>query len=211
MLASRIKQLRLSKNLTQDKLAELMNVEKTNISKWENSKNAPSKELLQKLADIFEVTTDYLLGRTVDKSKDDFPSIQLIKMNVIGSVRAGYDGCADEEYTGEEEYIPMSEFRGLPAKDFFVLRIKGDSMYPMLIDGDKVLVQRMSSVDSGSIAVVLYNGDEATVKRVQYVTGGDYLTLIPINTAYPPKTIRGADLEECRVLGKVVKLFREVF
>lgn len=207
-----LKSARKAKGLTQQQVADYVGISQNNYSYWERGVVKIDNLSLQKLSKLFDCTIDYLLGRTDNpKTHDNFPAVQLIKMNVIGSVRAGYDGCADEEYTGEEEYIPMSEFRGLPAEDFFVLRIKGDSMYPMLIDGDKVLVQRMSSVDSGSIAVVLYNGDEATVKRVQYVQGGDYLTLIPINTAYPPKTIRGADLEECRVLGKVVKLFREVF
>ena len=71
-------------------------------------------------------------------------------------------------------------------------------MYPKLLDGDFVLVQRTTSVDSGSIAVILYNGDEATVKKVKYSPNEDWVELIPSN------------LEKCRVIGKVVKLLRDL-
>lgn len=56
---------------------------------------------------------------------------------------------------------------------------------------------------------VLYNGDEATVKKVHYVYGEDWLELIPINPEYETKRIEKHDLENCRVLGKVVKLIRD--
>ena len=95
-------------------------------------------------------------------------------------------------------------------KEYFVLRVKGNSMYPRLLDGDTILCRRCDSVDSGSLAVVLYNGDEATVKKVNYIQGEDWLELIPYNPEYPTKRIAGADLEQCRILGLVVKLIRDL-
>lgn len=83
-------------------------------------------------------------------------------------------------------------------------------MYPKLIEGDTILCKRCNSVDSGDLAVILYNGDEATVKKVNYVIGQNWLELIPINPEYTTKRIEGADLEQCRVLGKVVKLIRDL-
>ena len=99
--------------------------------------------------------------------------------------------------------------RGHKKEDFFVLRVKGNSMYPKLIDGDNILCQRCSSVDSGDTAVVLYDGNEATVKQVRYKQGEDWLELIPVNPEYETKRIEGLDLEQCRVLGKVVKIIRD--
>jgi len=61
-LANRLKELRTSKNLTQKVLAEKMNVSKGMISAYENSHRNPNHENLVKLADIFNVTIDYLLG-----------------------------------------------------------------------------------------------------------------------------------------------------
>ena len=128
----------------------------------------------------------------------------------IGTVAAGFDGMIDEIPTGRKIEIPASMITGGNKEDYFVLRVKGNSMYPRLLDGDTILCKRCESVDSGSLAVVLYDGDEATVKKVNYVQGENWLELIPFNPEYPTKRIEGADLEQCRVLGLVVKLIRDL-
>ena len=99
--------------------------------------------------------------------------------------------------------------RGRPKEDYFTLCVKGNSMYPKLIEGDTILCLRTNSVDNGDIAVIIYDGDEATVKKVVYENGKDWLELVPINPEYPVKRIEGTDLTQCRVLGKVVKLIRD--
>ncbi|MEG2687312.1 MAG: S24 family peptidase, partial [Christensenellaceae bacterium] len=95
------------------------------------------------------------------------------------------------------------------ADDYFILRVSGNSMYPRLLDGDKVLVHRTTIVDNGKVAVVLYNGDAATVKKVEYELGKS-LDLIPYNPEFQVKTISGVDLEQCRILGEVVQLIRDM-
>ena len=65
MFANRIKYLRLSKELNQVQLAERLGVKKQSISNWENDNIMPSIDMLVKVADFFNVTTDYLLGRNV--------------------------------------------------------------------------------------------------------------------------------------------------
>lgn len=82
--------------------------------------------------------------------------------------------------------------------------------YPRILEGDTIFCLRTDSVDSGDIAVVIYDGEDATVKKVNYVPGEDWLELIPFNPEYPVKRIEGSDLELCRVQGKVVKLIRDV-
>lgn len=57
---------------------------------------------------------------------------------------------------------------------------------------------------------MLYDGEMATLKRVEYVTGEDWMKMIPVNPNYPPKTITGADLEQCRILGIPKLVVREV-
>ena len=84
-------------------------------------------------------------------------------------------------------------------------------MYPKLLDGDYILVHRQTSVDSGSVAVVIYNGNEATVKKVRYKSGEDWVELIPVNPEYQTKRIVGIDLEQCRVFGLVLGLvYRDI-
>ena len=134
----------------------------------------------------------------------------LLVYEEIGTVCAGYNGMVTEIPTGKKIEIPASMISGGNKDDYFVLRVSGNSMYPKLLEGDTILCKRCDGVDSGDLAVILYNGDEATVKKVNYVTGQNWLELIPINPEYPTKRIEGTDLEQCRVLGKVVKLIRDL-
>ena len=61
-VGKRIKELRLAENLTQREVAEMLNIDRSNYSKYENGKLELSNRLLVKLAGFYEVTTDYLLG-----------------------------------------------------------------------------------------------------------------------------------------------------
>jgi len=60
----RLKQLRKEKNLTQVQLGELLNTSHATINRYENNIHEPDLETINKLADLFDVTADYLLGRT---------------------------------------------------------------------------------------------------------------------------------------------------
>lgn len=70
MLNERIRSLRLSKGISQVELAKLLSVSKQSISNWENDNIQPSIEMLIHLADIFNVSTDYLLGREIERKID---------------------------------------------------------------------------------------------------------------------------------------------
>ena len=130
---------------------------------------------------------------------------------VIGEIAAGYDYPAYEDWSGETVEIPKSYLHGRSRDDFFVLSVKGDSMYPQYMDGDKVLILKQSTMNrSGEIGAIIYDGDMATLKKIEYVDGEDWVKLIPINPEYTPKTIRNEDLEQCHVLGIPRLLVREI-
>lgn len=65
----RLKDLRKKRSLTQSQLGDKLNVTKASISGYENDTRSPDRETLVKIAEIFNVSTDYLLGRTDDKEK----------------------------------------------------------------------------------------------------------------------------------------------
>ena len=153
---------------------------------------------------FFAVPVDVLTGE--NQSDTDDPSC--CSYPVIGEVAAGFGCEAMEEETGEYEMIPDSWMRGHRKENFFVLQVKGDSMYPDFIEGDRVLVHRQTSVDSGTIAVVLYDGEIATLKKVRYENNCDWMELIPRNPEYQTKRIEKEDLNQCRVLGEVKRLIR---
>ena len=90
--------------------------------------------------------------------------------------------------------------------DYFALRIRGDSMEPRIHEGDVVIVRRQPDVDSGDLAIVLVNGDSATIKRVRKLSDG--IMLIPFNPSYEPIYY---DVSTCaslpvQILGRVVEL-----
>lgn len=68
MLNIRIRELRMAHGLNQVELAKKLSVRKQTVSNWENSNIQPSVDMLERIADCFSVTTDYLLGRE-DKIK----------------------------------------------------------------------------------------------------------------------------------------------
>ncbi len=63
-LGERIKHVRLKKDMKQEELGKLLNVGKSTISQYETNKSTPDAATISKIADIFNTTTDYLLGRT---------------------------------------------------------------------------------------------------------------------------------------------------
>ena len=202
----RLKELRAERGLNQTELARELGTTQSNISGWETGKWEADNTALQQIADFFGVTVDYLLGRS-DSRTAPLPSDGVIEYPVIGSVRAGMGGNVVSEETGDTRLVAASAVHGR-ADDYFVLRVRGDSMYPEVLDGDCVLVRKTPSVESGSMAVVLYDGDCATVKWVRYVEGEDWVDLVPNNPTFPPARISGADLENCKILGEVVDIMR---
>ncbi|QDK70154.1 helix-turn-helix domain-containing protein [Lactococcus protaetiae] len=78
IFAERLKQLRKSKALTQKEVAEQLGMTQQNYQKWESGKSSPSGETLDKLADYFQVSTDYLLGRTKEEVfRGKLPKLQM--------------------------------------------------------------------------------------------------------------------------------------
>lgn len=209
-IGERIKFERNKKGISQAALGELLQLTQQAIGKWEKNLAEPDSETLLKLSDIFEIPVSSLLGREEKRPSNVYDVDGLLVYEEIGTVCAGFNGAINEIPTGKKIEIPASMISGGNKDDYFVLRVTGNSMYPKLLEGDTILCKRCDSVDSGDLAVVLYNGDEATVKKVNYITGQNWLELIPINPEYPSKRIEGTDLDQCRILGKVVKLIRDL-
>lgn len=191
-----LKNLRKKAGITQMQLSEYMGVTQATLSGWENEKFEIDTASLKKIADYFNVSVDYLLGREAQKSKKG------VLIPVLGRVVAGIPIDAIEEILDYEEITQEMANSG----EFFALKIKGDSMMPRIQENDVVIVRKQSQVDNGSIAIVLINGNEATCKKVQYNEKG--VALISYNSSYTPMFYTK---EECltlpvTIIGKVVEL-----
>ena len=83
MLNHQIRTLRLVRGMSQVELARRLGVTKQSVSKWENDNIQPSIEMLKKLADIFSVSTDYLLGL----EKEEFIDVSGLPPGVVTHLR----------------------------------------------------------------------------------------------------------------------------
>ena len=202
--------------------AELSRISKVNegaISQYRAGKYKASQRSLDKLARALNVSIAWLMGADVPMTDEPtaptLPSPTItedtVTFPVITSVAAHYDGVSiDESTTGEKIEVPRAYLKGRKAEEFCAMRVRGDSMFPAFQNGDVVLVLRQSTMNhSGEIGVISYGDDEMTIKRINYVDGEDWLELVPLNPAYPPRRIEGVDLESCHVIGIPRVLIRE--
>ena len=205
MFQVRLKELREKAGYSQQGFADAIGVKQSTVGNWEAGAREPKFEIMERLADFFGVSVDYLLGRDVTHNYAESlkPSKDGSKwIPVLGTVVAGIPLEAIEDIIDYEEISPQMAAQG----DFFALQIKGDSMEPKMSSGDIVIVRAQNDCDTGDIAIVLVNGDEATVKRIKKRPEG--LMLIPNNPAYEPMYYSNAEIESLpvRVIGKVVEL-----
>ena len=130
-----------------------------------------------------------------------------VRIPVLGRVVAGIPIEAIEEIIDWEE-IPQ---RMAASGKFFALRVCGHSMEPGIMEGDIVIVRQQEDVDNYDTAIVLVNGDEATVKRVKKQKEG--ITLIATNTSvYEPHFYSNQEIHDLpvKILGKVVEMRRKM-
>ncbi len=88
-----LKMLRKQKGVTQQRLADILCVDKTSISKWENGFNYPNQNIQMMIADYFGVSVDYLLGR--DAPTDN--TITAERLRALGIDTDGLDNLSDEQ------------------------------------------------------------------------------------------------------------------
>ncbi len=125
----------------------------------------------------------------------------------MGTIPAGVPLEAIEDVLDYEE-LPESMFSG--GREYFALKIKGDSMIPRYEDGDVVILRKQDSCESGQDCAVLVNGNDATFKRVRM--NEKTLTLQPLNPAYEPMVYTTKEVVDLpvRILGVAVEIRRTV-
>lgn len=208
MLGKRLKQVRKEKGLTQIKAAELLGIPSRTYVAYERSEREANSEMLIKLADFYDVTIDYLLGKVdVKNATGRYPQNttpynpdKMVPFPVIGRVAAGITCLAE---TNIETYMLADATNLNRDYDYVWLRVTGDSMEPFILDGDYVLVQMQSIVNSGDVAVVIVNGDDGLVKKI--LIENDCITLISKNPYYPPRKFIKKEMNEIRIFGKVIE------
>lgn len=193
-----LKALRKRENLNQSELANAIGVSRSAIGMYESGQREPDFETMEAIADYFNVSMDYLHGKSYDnifQYKNIIPMPNMKKVPLVGTIACGEPILAVENIECEVE-MPENIHAD------FALRCKGDSMIDAHIyDGDIVYIRQQPIVDNGEIAAVLID-DEATLKR--FYRNGDTVTLMPCNPKCTPFVYTGEQLNDLRILGKAV-------
>lgn len=208
------KQLIQNSGLSSYQISKDTGISESLISHWKSGRQLPKYDSLNVLADYFNVSGDYLLGRT------DNPESHINKSNIVNLVPLKLEHRHKQYSEPKKPQInlplypqPASAGTGLylfdaePVKwitipknelskkaDFIIL-VRGESMLPMYADGDKVFVEKTSSILEGEIGIFIVNG-ESYIKQM-----GKY-ELISINPNYD--NIPLSEYTDCRYVGKVI-------
>jgi repressor LexA len=201
----RLLQLRKERNIAQKRFAEELGVSNSSINMYEHGVREPNLDMLQKIANYFDVDVDYILGNSDIPKKsdisdciskyDNLTDITTKKIPLIGEIACGKPSFADENF---EEYITVDSSLNVD----YALRCKGDSMIgARIMDGDLVFIRKQSTVVNGEIAAVIID-DSATLKRAYIYP--DKLVLNAENPKYEPLIYVNEELEQVHILGKAI-------
>lgn len=193
----RLRAARRARDLTQTELAELVGISMKSIAAYERGIRDPGTETVAKMAEVLGVTSDHLMGAEEQRQPTRIP--------VLGRIPAGIPLEAIEEVLDWED-IPARWLAG--GKEYFSLRVRGDSMYPEYLDGDTIILRKTECCETGDDCAVMVNGDDATFKRVRLSETG--MVLQPLNPAYEPIIFTAQQVQDLhvRILGVVVELRR---
>ena len=141
----------------------------------------------------------------VNANVKETKTIKGISIPILNTVVAGAPVDACEDILGYEEISLKLAMTG----EFYALKVKDDSMIPVLQEDDILIVRQQADIESGDIAIVLINEETATVKKViKHETG---ITLIAFNPSiYEPHFYSNEDIESLsiKIAGKVVEMRR---
>lgn len=179
-------------------LAERLNVPYSTLTTWINGDAYPRIDRIEQMARLFKCEKSDLV-----ESRDAAKIRQAIRIPVYGRVRAGIPNAAIEDIIDTEEIDPEMVKDG---SEYMALKIRGDSMEPKISDGDVVIVRKQPDVESGQIAIVMVNKNDATCKRVRKYRDG--IELVSNNPMYEPMFYSNEQISTLPVtiIGRVVEL-----
>lgn len=211
--------VRLKKALDLRNLKQVDVVEKTGISKsllsmYINGKAEPRQNNIHKLAKLLNVNETWLMGYDVPMEKEAKTQLtsnavfldksQFISVPVYGKASAG-NGYINMETVLYNKIIHINGY----SHDSFLIEVSGDSMEPIILDGEFVLVDpTFIEICEGKIYVITYN-DETFIKMIEEHKEDGIVLLKSINQKYRDKIIKKEEFESVKIEGRVVKVISE--
>ena len=181
-------------NKDRNDVSRELNIPYSTLTDWYNGNIYPRIDKIQLLANYFGIQKADLVESNSNINKN---------IPILGTVKAGYNWLAEENVIGyiTDENTVKSYEKNI--HEYYALKVTGDSMLPLLSEGDLVIVHDQEDVESGQTAVVLINGEEATVKKVIKTNEG--IELHAMNPYYPVKKFTFEDMKNIpvKIIGRV--------
>lgn len=203
------------RKISQVELCELTGIPKSAISQYLSGAFKPKQKRTYQIAKALRTTPAFLMGYTdnPEETTNDIESnigevcdtkkIKLIP--VFESVSAGFGSYADEHVI---DYMPLYIESDYDAGNMLAIKVKGDSMYPKIENGDIVAVRKQSDFENGNIVVILVDGDEGLVKKIYQ--DSEKVKLVSINPEYPDKLFYGEEADRLKIVGVVKQIIKNL-
>jgi repressor LexA len=205
-----INKRRTELGLTLEEVGNAVGVSKSTVKKWEDGFiSNMRRDKISELAKILKLNPVSLITGDEDPIQSNIanvlPQENIRMIPVFESVSAGF-GAYPSNYI--VDYVPCYIVNDEEAENTICITVQGNSMYPKIENGDVIQVLRQDGAESGQIAVVLIDNEDAVVKKIIY--DDDAVTLLSINPEYAPREFTGAERERLRILGVVRKIIKSV-
>lgn len=215
--SNRLNKAMIIRDIKASALSEKTGISKSSLSEYLSGKYEAKQNGIYLLAKALNVSEAWLMGLDVPMTRNDDDTLKkigaiplsgenMVKIPILGTVKAGYDYLAEENIIGT---IKVNIDLVKDGSEYFALKVKGDSMQPVLYEDDVVIIKRQNDCEDGQIAVVLINGEEGTIKKVKKSSSGIWLQ--PFNNNYEPLVFTNDEIEDIpvKIIGVVKQLQRE--
>ena len=180
--ANRLNKAILLRNIKPIELSEKTGIDKSKISSYMSGRYKAKQDGVYLLARALNVNEAWLMGLDVPMDREiktDILGNPVVPIPLVGTVKAGYNYLAQENWIGTVDVETSLVGDG---KDYFALKVKGDSMAPVFIEDDIVIIKKQNDCENNEFAVVIINGDVGTLKKIKKTVSG--IILQPLNPAY---------------------------
>ncbi|WCE44321.1 XRE family transcriptional regulator [Lactiplantibacillus plantarum] len=225
MFSTNLKYLRKLHGLDQQSFAKKINRSVSTVSEWESGKYTPKAGILADIANMFNVKLDDMMSKDLSIIKEDifdntisvmkllnpdrqqnvynYADNQLKEQNgkVVNLPLVGKSAANPTELTYGDVEIEHDDFTDVPHGADTAIRIQGDSMEPLIHDGQIIFYHRQEEVENGEIAIVEIDGDGVTCKQIYYDYTSDEVILRSINKKYEPRHVKD---DQVRIIGRVI-------
>ncbi|WP_072539602.1 XRE family transcriptional regulator [Lactiplantibacillus plantarum] len=225
MFSTNLKYLRKLHGLDQQSFAKKIDRSVSTVSEWESGKYTPKAGILADIANMFNVKLDDMMSKDLSVIKEDifdntisvmkllnpdrqqnvynYADNQLKEQNgkVVNLPLVGKSAANPTELTYGDVEIEHDDFTNVPHGADTAIRIQGDSMEPLIHDGQIIFYHQQEEVENGEIAIVEIDGDGVTCKQIYYDYTSDEVILRSINKKYEPRHVKD---DQVRIIGRVI-------